>query len=273
MTSSYFDEPKIPTSQNKSYLTSALSYIHTMKLAAALLLVLIYTTCAAQNSKDSHQKPSVEPAYPDENQKNRKATNRQRRGYLRIASNRQFDFGRSGFNLALIGGIWIPTGQLTPLGIHPELGFQLGSKKDKSEFDFTMVFKFLNTPNYYYAKRNGTPELTNHFFGGYIGLDYRRDVYRKDKHEVSLLAGGGLDGFDVFNYNNTKTKTASILTYNLNIGVGYRFYYKNMSYIGVNVNYNFVDYTVNNVVDFTGNPVTIRLVFGNVSADRLKPKL
>jgi hypothetical protein len=44
-------------------------------------------------------------------------------------------------------GILIPTGEQTQLGIHPELGFQSGIKYLGYSAQFTLIVKFLNTPN------------------------------------------------------------------------------------------------------------------------------
>lgn len=93
------------------------------------------------------------------------------------------------FNLAWITGIWIPTGDLRKLGSHPELGFQIGSKKRKMNYDITMLFKFGNSANKYYARRTESSdfELTNHFFGGYIGLDIGRDILHLKAMRFKLL--------------------------------------------------------------------------------------
>ncbi|MBK7174449.1 MAG: hypothetical protein IPH84_14740 [Bacteroidales bacterium] len=57
-------------------------------------------------------------------------------------------------------------------------------------------------------------------------------------------------------------KSASAATYNINAGVGYRYYLKDNLYLGIRAKYNFVDYTLNHVVDFTGNPITIQFIVG-----------
>ena len=55
------------------------------------------------------------------------------------------------------------------------------------------------------------------------------------------------------------------LLYNFSAGVGYRFYITNSFYLGVRAKYNFVDYSLNNVIDFTGNPVTVQFIIGTVN--------
>jgi hypothetical protein len=168
--------------------------------------------------------------------------------------------------MAWITGMWIPTGDLTKLGLHPDLGFQLGSKVGKMNYDFTMRFKFINAANYYTAYRGSTPELTNNFFGGYIGFDLGRDVYVRNGHEIQLTGGIALDGFDVLEGDDElDIDSESILTYNFNFGLGYRYYITNSLYLGLKAKYNIVDYSLNGVTDFKGNPITVQITIGNVN--------
>ncbi|MEZ5106477.1 MAG: hypothetical protein R2757_18390 [Draconibacterium sp.] len=170
------------------------------------------------------------------------------------------------FHMAWITGMWIPTGDLTKLGLHPDLGFQIGSKVGKMNYDFTMMFKFINAANYYTAYRGSTPELTNNFFGGYIGFDLGRDVYVRNGHEIQLTGGIALDGFDVLEGDDElDIDSESILTYNFNFGLGYRYYITNSLYLGLKAKYNIVDYSLNGVTDFKGNPITVQITIGNVN--------
>lgn len=175
----------------------------------------------------------------------------------------------SEMHMSWITGIWIPTGELKKLGNHPELGFQMGAKHKKMNYDITLTFKFLNASNEYYGrhtKTSDTLELTNHFFGGHIGFDVGRDIYAKNSHELQLTGGIAFDGFDVFEGNvNKDIEAESTWTYNLNFGLGYRYYVTNAFYLGLRAKYNIVDYSLNNVVDFTGNPITIQFVIGGVN--------
>lgn len=172
------------------------------------------------------------------------------------------------YHVGWISGAWIPTGKIKSLGVHPDLGFMTGIKYKKMSYDMTMTFKFLNTPEPYFARRSESSALesTNHFFGGYIGFDLGRDVLSRNNHEIQLLGGIAFDGFDALEAdpdNDIKGSTASGL--NLNLGIGYRFYMKNNSYLGLRVKYNFVDYSLNKVVDITGNPITIQFIIGSLN--------
>jgi hypothetical protein len=152
------------------------------------------------------------------------------------------------------------------------MGFQIGAQYKKMNYDLTMCFKFVNSSNSYLAKRvhsNNSIELTNKFFGGYIGAYIGREIYYENSNELQLLTGIAIDGFDALNENkqNTDIKAESTWTYNFNfgIGIGFRHYTKNGIYIGIRAKYNIVGYSLNNVITFTGNPDTCTLVIGNLS--------
>lgn len=174
----------------------------------------------------------------------------------------------SEFHMAWITGVWIPTGNLKKLGSHPELGFQMGAKHKKMNYDFILAIKFLNSANSYYARRTKSSnlELTDYFLGGLVGIDIGRDIFANKGHELQFTGGIALDGFDALEEDTDKDlKSASTWTYNLNFGLGYRFYLTNEFYLGLRAKYNVVDYSLNNVIDFTGNTITIQFIVGGLS--------
>jgi hypothetical protein len=180
-------------------------------------------------------------------------------------------------HLSLVTGIWIPTGKLNLLGVHPELGFQTGVKHKKMNYDMTILLRFVRSPNEYLAKRakSDDSELTNRFLGAYIGLDIGRDIYVSGKHELQLTGGIAFDGFDALQEDkDLDLKSASAGSYNFNMGLAYRYYLSNGRYIGLRAKYNIVDYTLNNVVDLTGNTISIQFIYGkltnNTKANNLK---
>ncbi len=171
-------------------------------------------------------------------------------------------------HFAWITGAWIPTGKLKTLGIHPDLGFLAGWKKDKTNFDLIMTFKFLKAQNEYTAlrKSSNTSETTDHFFGGQIGFEIGQDILVKRKHEVQIIAGISMDGIDVLKENQSQNlKAQSIISYNINIGLGYRLYTNGKFYLGARAKYNLIDYTINNAIDLTGNSFSLQFIVGSVS--------
>ena len=138
-------------------------------------------------------------------------------------------------------------------------------------YDCTITFKFINAPHDYWARRTKSTdslELTNHFFGGYFGIDIGRDLFCIKGNELQVIGGIALDGFDALKEDKTRNlESESVWTYNINFGLGYRYYITNSLYLGIRVKYNIVDYALNHVVDFTGNPITIQLTVGHVNGE------
>ena len=81
-------------------------------------------------------------------------------------------------HLSILMGTWHPTGKLAKLGVHPQIGIQMGSKKKRWNYDFAMDIGFANSPNTYQAvhKEKGdtltnTCSFTNYYVAGEIGYD------------------------------------------------------------------------------------------------------
>lgn len=172
------------------------------------------------------------------------------------------------YHLSVVSGIWIPTGNLSKVGIHPELGFQMGAKKKKMNYDLIMAFKFRESPDFYTARRtksDNSLEQTKSFFGVMVGADFGYDIYRTKGHEIQIAWGIALDGFDALAADDERSlDPENIWSYNINFGLGYRYYLTNGFYLGLRAKYNMVDYTMNNVIDYKGNPVTLQLTAGTL---------
>lgn len=174
-------------------------------------------------------------------------------------------------------GIWIPTRNLSAMGVHPMLGVGLGAKSDRNAYDFMLDFKFVNTPDFYMAKRSrtGIAEPTRHFFGGYIGFEYSRDMVQNEKNELYYTIGAAYDGFDMFEADpDNETETSGTGSYNFSMGGGYRFCVGGGSWLSIQGRYHVVDYTISDKFFLTGHPVTIRLSYSfrydEYRNDRLK---
>lgn len=180
-------------------------------------------------------------------------------------------------HLALISGLWIPTGAATLLGNHPYIGLELGSRGVRDRFNLVLSFKFVNAQQPYQIKRNDQLYETNDFFGGFIGLDYGRKMFGNDTHVFELTAGGGLDGFDVYHTSDEdkreQMKPLSILSYNFNGGIQYSLFYNKRkdAFLGIQARYNVTNYRNKGGTNLQGNPITIGLVWGGVSGRRYYP--
>ena len=179
------------------------------------------------------------------------------------------------YSMSFYASTWIPDGQLSAIGVHPEIGMSYGIKFKENSFDLVFGIKFINAPKPYKALRtkNDEPEFTNYFFGGYIGIEYSRDLYNFSPFQTYFTAGAGFDGFNMLEEDkDAGLELSSANSYNLNLGVGMRLLLYNNNYLNMAVRYNLLDYTLNDKFFMKGNVYTIRLSYqfmGNVDRQNL----
>jgi hypothetical protein len=179
------------------------------------------------------------------------------------------------FHFEFNAGTWIPTGNAATLGVHPIIGAQAGVRVQKMTYNFSLAIKFADTPDDYLILRDGLIDSTRYFFGGYIGLDVERLIFKTKKQELSMLAGVGFDGFAAINKNleddNTDNDIGhSINSLNTNLGLSYRYFYKKNRYIGVQGKYNIVNYNNQGGTNLSGDCYTVSISiggFGNPDKD------
>ncbi len=172
------------------------------------------------------------------------------------------------YHMGFLSGIWIPKGNLELLGNHPVFGFQMGIRKNKMTYDFTIALKFVNSKNDYFILKDGQIDTTNYFLGGYIGLDMDREMFKIGKSEINLLGGIAYDGFDAtktntYDNNPDNDKSNSINSLNLNIGLGFKYFINRNWYVALQGKYNFVNYKNKGGTDFSGNSITITILTGS----------
>lgn len=171
------------------------------------------------------------------------------------------------FEGSLMSGVWLPSGNAKILGAHPTIGFQIGGKKKRNELDLTMQIRFLRTPGNYYVVRNDSLYPLNHFFGGYIGLDYTYYVLHSTNFEAGLIASVGFDGFDIadpptHDHSKDYLKPFSINSLNLNTGLRINYYFNPNFFIGIAAKFNKINYGNKGGSNLSGNPISIDFIIG-----------
>ncbi len=185
--------------------------------------------------------------------------------YMQVA---QKSLSKPDYHVGLFAGTWIPTGNASLLGVHPEIGMQVGIKYLKMTYNFTLAFKFLKSANDYAIYMDGNIDTTNYFLGGYLGLDIERELFKTNKNEFDLLFGIGYDGFEsvkTIENNSEASLTHPINSINTNFGLGFRHFYKKNRYWGLKAKYNILNYNNSGGTNLMGNCITISLCLGNFS--------
>lgn len=164
---------------------------------------------------------------------------------------------------ALYSGIWNPAGALNVLGNHPLIGISLGLKKNRWMMDIVGELRFAKAQNPYFVNTTNGLEVTDKFNGGYMGLEFGRELYQGKRQEFDLLTGIGYEGFDAITGRSADDNVA-LASKNINLGLGYRFYLHPYSttYVGLQIRYALIDYDSNGGSDLNGNALMLRLTFG-----------
>lgn len=162
-------------------------------------------------------------------------------------------------------GTWIPMGPLEAMGVHPEIGMTYGIKKKENLYELVMGVKFVKTPESYLTRRNKDSEweYSNDFSGVYLGFEYSRDLMPQKRNSPFFSIGAAYDAITTLNEdtdNNLKAATAG--SYNFNLGGGVRIFLNNRSYLGLQLRYNVVDYSLSQVFNKQGHVITARLSYG-----------
>jgi len=177
----------------------------------------------------------------------------------------------------LLLGAWIPQDNLETVGSHPFFGFRYGIQYKKLIADVTIGFKFGKSPKVYQVYENDSIWDTDHFFGGYLGLDMGLEMVKIKNSSFDLIGGIAFDGFDALKADDPNSNddiTKSLNSLNLNVGLGYKYNINPWNYLGVDIKYNILDYKNPRGTDLSGNALTINLIYGfygnRYSTNRLK---
>ncbi|NUN69326.1 MAG: hypothetical protein HUU02_06400 [Bacteroidetes bacterium] len=164
--------------------------------------------------------------------------------------------------MSVTAGWWIPTGNASLLGSHPELGFNMGVMRHGYSADLMILFRFLDAHSSYTVRKNGVPTMTDHFFSGYIGAQFGYDLIRRRTYDLSVLSGIAYDGFDAIAASNANANdNVSVNSLNLNLGVGGRYYLEEFrsTFLTAELRYHFVDYRNPGGTDLSGNSWSFRV--------------
>lgn len=174
----------------------------------------------------------------------------------------------SGFQMSAHTGMWVPQDNASRLGNHPYLGGSIGGRNNKVMIDLSLHIRILDAPTYYNVRDNDTVYRTKSYNGFYLGVDGGYQLLKYKRHELDLLGGFGLDGFDA-TFNNDAINT-TYPSFNLNAGLGYKILLTHKdrnksdkySYIAFQAKYNWVNYCNLGGTDMTGNAYTFGVIYG-----------
>lgn len=175
---------------------------------------------------------------------------------------------------AIYATYWVPYGNNKLLGNHPGLGFLFGVGRKRLIIDLVCDFRFGKPKNSYTVMYDGQLTTTDHFFGGYFGLEAGHELKSFAHAKLYFFTGLGADGFDVIKSDpKREVEGKSITVLNLNGGLAYRWFSRDGSFMGVDLRHNFVNYKNPGGTDLSGNVITVRLLAGLLKNDKRQREL
>ena len=181
-------------------------------------------------------------------------------------------------HINFFSGVFVPTASLAEvIGAKSIFGFQLGAKIKKTQLDLSFAFRPGEAKEYYTVYFEDDLVQTQDHLGGYIGLDFARELTNNYKRELDLEWGIAADFMDVISGDpDVSNDSKTLSSFNFNCGLGYRFYFKNMNYIGLHAKYNFVNYKNKKGTGLDGNYLSFTIsynLFGNPNKHGLLEKM
>ena len=165
-------------------------------------------------------------------------------------------------------GIWVPGGHLSTLGVHPAVDYGFGIRNHLNQFDLFASLRFINAPNSYTLIRSDSLYSRNFYRGGYVGFDYTRYLFYSHRLETGLIAGIGVDFFDVSDQNDSYLAPTELTIVNYNVGIRCNYFISPRTFIGVAAKYHFLNYQNPGGTPLDGNAFTIDFTIGFTSLRR-----
>jgi hypothetical protein len=172
-------------------------------------------------------------------------------------------------DIAIGAGVWLPTNNLSTLGVHPSFTFQIGVKDMRNQLDLTIQLRYLYSQNPYAVKKDEQLDSTDYYLGYYVGLDYVYYLVAKKRFDFGVQAGMGYDAFDFapepydyYYYDPYYTSHVTIGSFNANAGLRFNYYFSHSFYVGLLGRYNGINYSTHGGSNLSGDAVSIDLIFG-----------
>ncbi len=191
--------------------------------------------------------------------------------YFNLINNLIYD---NGIMMGVYAGSWSPTGSLSTVGTHPEIGFVYGGYRERYGIDFIAGVRFVDSPNDYRIRKDDSTYVSDHFTGVTVGLQGYYSLLKGFKNELSLVTGVGYDGITIQSSDeDSGAESVNIGTLNINLGLQYRFYYDLKNYLAFDVRYHYLNFKNNINSELAGHAITARLLYGFTSSHNRQRKL
>lgn len=170
-------------------------------------------------------------------------------------------------------GVWIPTNNLSKVGVHPLIGFTEDIKYGKMYYGMSIDFRFLRSKNDYdfYYEYLDTTVLTDYCRGAKFGLSIGYDIIQRGHYSMVAhinLAYDNIKAIDkpddivVHSTKSRKDMQKYMHSYNVSAVIKNRFDFSNNMFLEIGISYNFLDYTLQNRSALSGDALILNIAYG-----------
>lgn len=168
--------------------------------------------------------------------------------------------------MGIYAGLWRPNGNLATLGNHPQIGFLVGSTKNRIVTNLNFNIGFGNTPSDYYVVLNNMLYTSNNFLSIHLGGDVGIELIKTPDMAFQLTTGIAYEGFDAFTVEQQEIEGMSkaIGSFNFNVGSELRIPTSFNSFLGIQAKYHLLNFRNRGrgATNLEGNAFTIGMVLG-----------
>jgi hypothetical protein len=168
---------------------------------------------------------------------------------------------RNEINVGVSTGIWIPSGELTLVGVHPAIGVLVGAKTRNTYWDAIFEFRFGNTRYPFEITIQDSILQTQNYQGGYLGLEASRIIKRFESSTLEIIAGLGYDIIDIVEDSN-EPERQTFRSPAANAGLGYRFFFPNRTWLSFKTGYYWLDHSHDAGSPLSGNAFMLKVSYG-----------
>lgn len=170
-------------------------------------------------------------------------------------------------HFALATGVVRYTGNASIFGTRPNLGFILGGKKMRHNFDFILAFRMGPSRREYTFQYEDNEITHRDWTGMYVGTEYTYDFISTRWIDMGLSGGIAYDRITAITADNDFGEDPDFLnSFNKNAGLVIKYRVKEDGlYFGLHLRYNWVDYNNPNGTPLDGEYLNIRFVVGTIS--------
>ena len=166
--------------------------------------------------------------------------------------------------IGIHAGTWLPSGDISALGMHPALGLSLGGKKGNIALQSSFEFRFGKTPQQVFIVVKDTLAATRNYQGGSLALDLSIDFFEKKNRHMSFFAGAGIDLIDLVENSLQEPERITFLSPELRLGLQYHISFVNRTYLNLSTGFSWLNHQAQlpESTQLNGNAINIKLIFG-----------